>query len=70
MRNCIRCQSEMVEDLELRTNDALGIHVGEKGIFKGTVGRVVCAVCPKCGYVETYVSDTQKIQKLSNKDIQ
>ncbi len=68
MRECIRCKTPMVENLEIRTNDALGIHVGEKGIFKGTVGRIVCALCPECGYVETYVANTEKIKKIVKND--
>lgn len=64
MRNCIRCQSSMAEDLELRTNDALGITLGEKGLFKGSLGRLIAAVCPECGYVEVYLPDTSKVKKL------
>ncbi len=67
MRNCLRCGAGMIEDLEVKTNDALGIAVGEKGLFKGILGRVCAAACPICGYVETYVRDTEKLQRLAQK---
>ncbi len=63
MRKCLRCGAEMVENLEVRTNDALGISVGEKGLFKGALSRLVAAACPECGYVETYIADTEKLKK-------
>lgn len=67
MRNCIRCNTPMVENLQLRDNNAVGLTVGEKGFFKGSLGKVTCAVCPKCGYLESYLADTEKIQELQNK---
>ncbi len=63
MRKCLRCNAEMVENLEIRTNDAMGISVGEKGIFKGSLGRIVAAACSECGYLETYIKDTEKLKK-------
>ncbi len=62
MRKCLRCEAQMVEGLEIKTNDALGINIGEKGLFKGSLGKVVAAACPQCGYVETYVEDAEKIR--------
>ncbi len=55
----------MVDGLELRTNDAVGVHVGKRGIFGGTVGKLACAVCPDCGYTETYIESTEKIKRYS-----
>ncbi len=63
MRKCLRCNAEMVENLEIRTNDAMGISVGEKGLFKGSFGKIVAAVCSECGYLETYIDDTEKLKK-------
>ena len=63
MRECLRCNTEMVENLEIRTNDAIGITVGEKGLFKGSFGKIVAAVCPVCGYLQTYIKDTKKLKK-------
>ena len=68
MRGCLRCDSKMVENLVVSVTDgAYGIDVREKGIFKGSLGKIKCAVCPKCGYVETYIDDPKKIQKLTEK---
>lgn len=67
MRNCPRCNTTMVEDLELRTNDGLGICVSQKGLFGSVVGKVSCAVCPECGYTESYLENTDKVKKLANK---
>lgn len=66
MRNCARCNTPMVEGLEARTGTTNGFSVGTKGIF-GTLAKVECAVCPKCGQVEMYVNDQQKLKKLTNK---
>ena len=58
----------MVEELELNsTGDATGLYVKEKGLFKGSLGNIKCAVCPRCGYVETYVDTVEKINKLIEK---
>lgn len=59
----------MVENLEVMvTSGGYGIDVREKGLFKGSLGRIKCAVCPGCGYTETYVDDTEKIRKLIEQD--
>ena len=68
MRKCLRCGTEMVEDLTVMvTNGGYGVDVRQKGMFKGALGRIKCAVCPECGYTETYIDDTEKIKNLINK---
>ena len=68
MRKCVRCGIEMVEDLTVAvTNGAYGIDVREKGMLKGSLGKIKCAVCPECGYIETYIEDTEKVKALKNK---
>ena len=65
MRKCLRCQTEMVEDLNVMvSNGAYGVDVREKGMFKGSLGKVKCAVCPACGYLETYIEKTDDIREL------
>ena len=49
MRKCLRCETEMIENLEIMvSNGGYGIDVREKGIFKSSIGKIKCAVCPKC----------------------
>ena len=58
----------MTEDLTVMvTNGGYGIDVREKGMFKGSLGKIKCAVCPECGYTETYLDDTASIKKLIEK---
>ena len=71
MRKCLRCQAEMVEDLNVMvSNGAYGVDVREKGMFKGSLGKVKCAVCPACGYLETYIDKTDDIRELVEKNKQ
>ena len=69
MRKCLRCQTEMVEDLNVMvTNGGYGVDVREKGMFKGSLGKVKCAVCPACGYLETYIDKTDGLRELVEKN--
>ena len=69
MRKCIRCNQEMIENLEINvSNGAYGIDIREKGFFKNSLGRIKCAVCPECGYLETYIDDITKIKNLSKNE--
>ena len=43
-------------------------HKKEKGMFKTAIEKIKCAVCPDCGYIETYIENTDKIKKLINKE--
>ena len=65
MRKCLRCENEMVENLEVMvSNGAYGVEVREKGLLKCSLSKLKCAVCPQCGYTETYIEDTEKIKQL------
>lgn len=67
MRKCIRCNMEMIENLDIKLDVSVyGINVTKHGVFKGSLGQIQCAVCPECGYVETYLNDTSKIRKLAS----
>lgn len=69
MRKCLRCESNMIEGLEVMVSSGgYGIDIRQKGIFKNSLGRVKCAVCKTCGYVENYIEDLEKLKKLDNKN--
>lgn len=65
MRECIRCNAEMIEDLDIKVEGAAyGIKITQQGIFQNNLGKLKCAVCSQCGYTETYIQDTSKIKKV------
>ena len=69
MRKCLRCNTAMVEDLVVMvTNGGYGVDVREKGMFKKSLGKIRCAVCPQCGYTETYIDNPENIKNLAAKD--
>ena len=46
MRKCLRCNAEMVEDLDVKVEGgAYGIKITQQGIFKDNLGKLQCAVC-------------------------
>ncbi len=69
MRMCLRCETEMVEDLVLTVSNGYGIDVREKGMFKTGKEKINCVVCPKCGYTELYVKNPEKIKELEKNNI-
>ena len=69
MRKCLRCEAQMVEDMAVKVaNGGVGIEVRKPGMFKMPLEKIKCAVCPQCGYVETYVEVSHFIKKLADKD--
>ncbi len=69
MKKCLRCETAMVEDLAVMvTNGGYCVDVREKGMFKTSLGKIKCAVCPQCGYTETYIDNTESIKKLVERD--
>ena len=66
MRKFLRCNVEMVENLDVKVEGgAYGLKVTQQGVFKDNLGKFKCAVCPECGYTETYIQDTSKIKNLA-----
>ncbi|MGM9972784.1 MAG: nucleic acid-binding protein [Clostridiaceae bacterium] len=64
MRKCIRCNAEMIEDFDVKVEGgAYGLKVTNQGIFKDNLGKVTCAICPDCGYMELYLKDVSKIKQ-------
>ena len=67
MRKCIRCEFEMRENYDVKVESgAYGLKITKQGIFKGNLGKVHVAVCPKCGYLEFYLGDTDKLKNQTN----
>lgn len=70
MIKCIRCDIEMLEGLDIREpmhGSMLKVTRPETlGVMpKNNLGNLKAAVCPKCGYVEIYLSRMDKIQQYS-----
>ena len=64
MKKCIRCESEMIENYDVKIEGAAyGLKITKQGIFKDKLGKVQAAVCPECGYIEFYLDDISKIKK-------
>ena len=69
MRKCLRCATEMVEDLNVMvTSGGYGVDVREKGMFKMPLGKIKCAVCPQCGYTEVYIENPENVKRLVRED--
>ena len=67
MRKCLRCETPMVENLDIKVSyGGYGIDIRKPGLFKTALEEVRCAVCPECGYVETYIENTEKIKNLKD----
>lgn len=66
MRKCLRCGDEMIEGLHLISdNIAGGLEIVEKRIISGnTVVKPKLCLCSKCGYIELYVDDVEKVRKF------
>lgn len=67
-RRCLRCNVEMIEKFDIKVEGAAyGIKITQQGLFKDNLGKVQCAICPECGYMETYIEDTSKVKKSLKK---
>ncbi|MFI3330069.1 MAG: nucleic acid-binding protein [bacterium] len=64
MRQCIRCNEEMIENCDLRagSNDKITLTKSTKIFFPEVAGFIKVAVCPKCGEISLYI-DPDKITK-------
>ena len=66
MKKCLRCSEEMITELSSKaTGGGYQIIVKiNKNLSTETIGDLKVAVCPNCGYVETYISDLENIKRL------
>lgn len=66
MRKCSQCQSVMVEGFDIKVDGAgYGIKVTNKGVFGSKIEKPKVAICPKCGNVNMYIENVEKV--LDNK---
>ena len=67
MRKCIRCDTEMLEGLDIRESNSAILRVARPEtigmLARNYFGDVKAAVCLKCGYLETYLSRLDRIQE-------
>ena len=69
VRKCLRCETVMVDNLAVVANGLYVVDVREAaGMFKSSLGKIKCAVCPECGYAETYIDNPEHIKKLAVKN--
>jgi hypothetical protein len=62
MRECIRCKTEMIENLIVRdSNDASRLVLTNDKFFAKVFGKVKAAACPNCGEISIYIEDTDKL---------
>lgn len=65
MRKCIRCETEMVEDCDLKVEaGACGLTVSNNTnrLFSGNIGRPNVAICPECGEISIYLQNTDGLK--------
>lgn len=65
MRKCIRCQTEMIENCDIKVEGALyGIVIAKgENIFSKRIGKPKIAVCPKCGEISIYIQTPEMLDK-------
>lgn len=65
MRNCCRCQCDMVEGFDIKIKSTgYGIEIAsDTGIFAKRIEKPKVAICPKCGEISLYIEDLDEIVK-------
>lgn len=64
MRKCLRCNSEMNEELEIKVDmQGYGISVTRKGILGKKIAKPQIAVCPECGEISFYINNIDLLNK-------
>ncbi|MBR4992592.1 MAG: nucleic acid-binding protein [Clostridia bacterium] len=66
MRNCLRCNTEMLEDAALQDRGRVVLTggLGNFGLFDKF--PVKAAVCPNCGEVSLYIEDFKEYAEKAN----
>lgn len=64
MRKCVRCNTEMNEELEIKVDmQSYGISVSLKGIFGKKIEKPQIAVCPECGEISFFIKNINLLRK-------
>ena len=64
MRNCTRCGSEMMEQLDIKVDmQGYGVCITKLGVFSDIIEKPKVAVCPKCGEISMYIENVEKLIK-------
>ena len=66
MRNCIRCNTKMVENCGIKVKGAaygLVLTDDENKWWGGRMGVPKVAICPECGEVSIYLENVKQLKK-------
>lgn len=65
MRTCVRCQTEMIEDCDVKVEGGgygIVLSTDAKRLFSNRIGKPKVAICPSCGEVSIYVDEVEKLK--------
>ena len=57
MRKCVRCNTEMNEELEIK------VDMQSYGIFGKKIEKPQIAVCPECGEISFFIKNINLLRK-------
>lgn len=66
MRKCIRCQTDMIEDCDIKVEgggQGLNVTNNTNWFFSGRIGKPNIAICPNCGEVSIYISNVNDLKQ-------
>ena len=65
MRKCVRCQTEMIEDCDIKVQGAgYGLTIANnENFFADRIGKPKVAICPQCGEISIYIENLEKLDK-------
>jgi ribosomal protein L32 len=67
MRKCMRCQTEMIENCDIKIEgggNGIVIASGTK-VFASRLGKPKVTICPNCGEVSLYIDNVEKLCNYS-----
>ena len=70
MRNCHRCNQELVEGFDIKIEGAgYGIKISKgQGMFAKRIGKPQVAICPGCGEISLFLIDTMEVFNNKKKE--